>query len=221
MSRSGLESGSTRDASIARRALADARRRRASRRASRPSASCSRTCCARSGRTSRCCSSTRSITSPQTLRLSRRAGGAVEAEPGQPARGGAAASGCGRRSTEACCARHKVEPLFSALEGYDIWFTALRREQSPSRANLQEVEPFRLPSGKIDLARQPAGRAGRRSDVWTYAKAHDIPLLPLYELGYTSIGCEPCTALPLDPDNPRSGRWQGQKLECGIHIQAK
>ena len=58
-------------------------------------------------------------------------------------------------------------------------------------------------------------------DVWAYAKAHDIPLLPLYDLGYTSIGCEPCTSIPFDPANPRSGRWQGQKLECGIHIQAK
>ena len=57
--------------------------------------------------------------------------------------------------------------------------------------------------------------------MWAYAKAHDIPLLPLYELGYTSIGCEPCTSLPLDPANPRSGRWQGQKLECGIHIQSE
>jgi phosphoadenosine phosphosulfate reductase len=54
--------------------------------------------------------------------------------------------------------------------------------------------------------------------VWAYAKAHEIPLLPLYEVGYTSIGCEPCTSLPLDPCNPRSGRWQGQKLECGIHV---
>jgi phosphoadenosine phosphosulfate reductase len=55
--------------------------------------------------------------------------------------------------------------------------------------------------------------------VWQYAKAHDIPLLSLYEAGYSSIGCEPCTSLPSDPSNPRSGRWQGQKLECGIHIQ--
>ena len=54
-----------------------------------------------------------------------------------------------------------------------------------------------------------------------YAKANDIPLLSLYELGYTSIGCEPCTTLPMDPNNPRSGRWQGEKLECGIHIEAK
>ncbi|MBI2828995.1 MAG: phosphoadenylyl-sulfate reductase [Acidobacteria bacterium] len=122
-------------------------------------------------------------------------------------------------STEACCARHKVGPLFSALERYDVWFTALRRDQSPSRAGLQEVEPFRLPSGKTVQRVSPlAGWTAK--DVWAYAKQHGIPLLPLYELGYTSIGCEPCTSLPLDPSNPRSGRWQGQKLECGIHIQA-
>ena len=122
-------------------------------------------------------------------------------------------------STEACCARHKIQPLFSALESYDVWFTALRRDQSPSRANLQEVEPFKLPSGKM-IQRVAPLAAWTAKDVWAYAKAHNIPLLPLYELGYTSIGCEPCTALPDDPSNPRSGRWQGKKLECGIHIQA-
>jgi len=121
--------------------------------------------------------------------------------------------------TQACCRRHKVEPLFTALEGYDTWFTALRRDQSPSRAKLQEMEPFKLPSGnRIARVSPLAGWAAR--DVWRYAKANDIPLLGLYELGFTSIGCEPCTTLPGDPDNPRSGRWQGQKLECGIHVQA-
>ncbi len=122
--------------------------------------------------------------------------------------------------TKACCDVHKVGPLFSALEHYDVWFTALRRDQSPSRANLQEVEPFRLPSG--NAIRKVAPLAGwHMRDVWRYAKDHDIKLLPLYELGYTSIGCEPCTSLPPDPNDPRSGRWQGQKLECGIHIEAK
>jgi phosphoadenosine phosphosulfate reductase len=123
-------------------------------------------------------------------------------------------------STEACCARHKVGPLFAALEGYDVWFTALRRDQSPSRANLQEREPFRLPSGRT-IHRVAPLASWTAKDVWGYAKQYGIPLLPLYELGYTSIGCQPCTSLPLDPSNPRSGRWQGQKLECGIHIQAK
>jgi phosphoadenosine phosphosulfate reductase len=81
------------------------------------------------------------------------------------------------------------------------------------------VEPFKLPARTISRVAPLAGWTAR--DVWAYAKAHDIPLLPLYELGYTSIGCEPCTVVPFDPENPRSGRWQGQKLECGIHIQAK
>jgi phosphoadenosine phosphosulfate reductase len=124
-----------------------------------------------------------------------------------------------RESTQACCARHKVEPLFAALDGYDTWFTALRRDQSPSRANLQESEPFKLTSGKV-ITRVAPLAAWTARDVWRYAKDHNIPLLPLYELGYTSIGCEPCTTLPVEPGNERSGRWGGQKLECGIHIEA-
>ena len=128
--------------------------------------------------------------------------------------------GLWQQDTKACCARHKVQPLFAALEDYDVWFTGLRRDQSPSRAALREVEPFTLPTGKI-LRKVSPLVDWTMKDVWQHAKAHDIPLLPLYELGYTSIGCEPCTSLPLDPSNPRSGRWQGQKLECGIHVQAK
>jgi phosphoadenosine phosphosulfate reductase len=128
--------------------------------------------------------------------------------------------GLWKTSTTECCARHKVGPLFAALDHHDVWFTALRRDQSPSRANLQGVEPFRLPSGKVIRKVSPLADWTMK-DVWSYAKAHDIPLLPLYDLGYTSIGCEPCTSVPLDPLNPRSGRWQGAKLECGIHIQAK
>src|SRR4029450_11594809 len=127
--------------------------------------------------------------------------------------------GLWQESTQACCGRHKVEPLFRALQDYDVWFTGLRREQSPSRANLQEVEPFALPTGKTLRKVSPLA-TWTTKDVWTYAKKHDIPLLPLYAQGYTSIGCEPCTSLPLDPSNDRSGRWGGQKLECGIHIQA-
>ncbi len=120
--------------------------------------------------------------------------------------------------TSACCARHKVGPLFAALEAYDVWFTGLRREQSPSRANLQHVEPFALPSGRALTKVSPLA-AWTTKDVWSYARANGIRLLPLYDAGFSSIGCEPCTTVPLDPLNPRSGRWAGQKLECGIHVQ--
>jgi phosphoadenosine phosphosulfate reductase len=57
--------------------------------------------------------------------------------------------------------------------------------------------------------------------VWNYTSANGISHLPQYDEGYLSIGCQPCTALPADPNNPRSGRWGGTKLECGIHTFSK
>ena len=116
-----------------------------------------------------------------------------------------------------CCKMRKVEPLFAALEAYDVWFTALRREQSPTRANLKPADDFPLPSGRTLRKVSPLADWTTK-DVWEYLKQHALPVLPLYEQGYTSIGCAPCTSLPLDPENPRSGRWAGQKLECGIHL---
>src|SRR5206468_1000612 len=101
--------------------------------------------------------------------------------------------GLWQTSTDACCAKHKVEPLFSTLESYDVWFTGLRREQSPSRANLAEDEPFTLPGGKVIRKISPLA-CWSTKEVWDYAQANEIPLLPLYDLGYTSIGCEPCTS---------------------------
>lgn len=130
------------------------------------------------------------------------------------------APGLWQQSTDSCCARHKVGPLFAALAQYDTWFTGLRREQSTSRAALGEVEPFTLPGGRILRKVSPLA-TWTTTEVWAYAKEHGIPLLPLYARGYTSIGCEPCTSLPSDPSKERSGRWGGQKLECGIHIQAR
>jgi len=117
-----------------------------------------------------------------------------------------------------CCAMRKVEPLFAELEKYDAWFTGLRREQSKSRAELQVVDTFALPGGRRLRKISPLADWPTQF-VWAYLSEHNIPLLPLYDEGYTSIGCAPCTALPLDPDDPRSGRWSGRKLECGIHLQ--
>jgi phosphoadenosine phosphosulfate reductase len=117
-----------------------------------------------------------------------------------------------------CCGMRKVGPLFASLEPYRLWFTGLRREQAKTRANLQPVDAFTLPTGKQLQKISPLADWTTR-DVWQYAEQFNIPLLPLYEKGYTSIGCEPCTSLPFDPDDPRSGRWGGRKQECGIHVQ--
>ena len=125
-----------------------------------------------------------------------------------------------RSGPDRCCAMRKVDPLFAGLGNYGVWFTALRREQSPTRANLQALDQFRLPAGKELLKVSPLA-AWTNAEVWAYLKRRGIPVLPLYEKGYTSIGCEPCTTLPLDPENLRSGRWGGRKLECGIHISSE
>jgi phosphoadenosine phosphosulfate reductase len=118
-----------------------------------------------------------------------------------------------------CCKLRKVEPLFKAVAEYGVWITGMRREQAKSRTALEESAPFTLPGGKQILKLAPLA-AWTTRDVWYACEELSIPLLPLYARGYSSIGCEPCTTLPLDPNDPRSGRWSGRKVECGIHIQA-
>lgn len=120
-------------------------------------------------------------------------------------------------SPTSCCQIRKVEPLFRGLGGYQVWLTGLRREQSPSRAGLKKVETHILPDKASILKVSPLAD-WTNQQVWQYLKANGIETNELYQKGYTSIGCEPCTLVPLDPNNPRSGRWAGAgKLECGIH----
>jgi len=117
-----------------------------------------------------------------------------------------------------CCKLRKVEPLFKAVANYRVWITGLRREQAKTRAALEESALFALPGGKQVLKLAPlAGWTTR--DVWYACEELAVERLSLYDLGYASIGCEPCTSLPLDPNDPRSGRWAGRKVECGIHIE--
>ena len=115
-----------------------------------------------------------------------------------------------------CCQIRKVEPLMRSLEPFRWWFTGLRREQSPTRANLKKVEDHKLPTGTT-LKKVSVLADWTWEQVEAYAREHNIPRLSLYDQGYTSIGCEPCTAVPEAGADPRSGRWGGKKLECGIH----
>jgi len=121
-----------------------------------------------------------------------------------------------REDPTQCCKLRKVDPLLRALEPFDTWFTGLRREQSVTRKNLKKVELHQLPSGKALTKVSPLAD-WTWGQVWEYTGGNKLDYLPQYDRGYPSIGCEPCTALPQDPDNPRSGRWSGRKLECGIH----
>jgi len=115
-----------------------------------------------------------------------------------------------------CCQLRKVDPLLNALRPYETWFTGLRREQSATRKNLKKAELHSLPTGETLTKVSPLAD-WTWGQVWEYTAANKISYLPQYDRGYSSIGCEPCTAIPNDPNNLRSGRWGGQKLECGIH----
>lgn len=121
-----------------------------------------------------------------------------------------------REDPTRCCQLRKVNPLLEALEPFETWFTGLRREQSVTRKNLKKAELHRLPSGKTLTKVSPLADWSW-GQVWEYTGGHKLNYLPQYDQGYLSIGCQPCTAIPEDPANPRSGRWGGRKLECGIH----
>ncbi|MGE0130307.1 MAG: phosphoadenylyl-sulfate reductase [Blastocatellales bacterium] len=119
------------------------------------------------------------------------------------------------RDSDLCCRIRKVEPLAAALKGYDAWIAALRRDQSPTRANIGVVE-WNARQGLVKI--NPLATWTRRQ-VWDYIVDNDLPYNPLYDDGYASIGCVPCTRRVMAGQHERSGRWDGEKkLECGIHL---
>jgi len=126
-----------------------------------------------------------------------------------------------RRDPDACCAINKVRPLQAALEEYDGWISGLRRDQSPLRAETPIIEAQLLPSGNEIMKIHPLARWDK-ADVDAYIAEHEIPTHPLFELGYMSIGCWPCTRAVGANEEERAGRWAGHsKTECGIHSFGK
>jgi phosphoadenosine phosphosulfate reductase len=114
---------------------------------------------------------------------------------------------------ENCCSAVKVGQLDRALAGKLAWMSGLRRTEASTRATAPIVG--RDVRGLIKI--NPIASWGDL-DVEGYVEQHDVPRNPLLSQGYTSIGCMPCTTLPTDPDDPRSGRWAGKgKTECGLH----
>jgi len=119
------------------------------------------------------------------------------------------------RDPDACCENRKVKPLRKALAGYDAWITAIRRDQTPERANAQVFER----DAKFGLAKVNPLVAWTHDDVWGYLYANDVPYNPLHDRGYPSIGCQPCTSAIIPGESLRAGRWRGTaKKECGLHV---
>ena len=110
----------------------------------------------------------------------------------------------------ACCGIRKVEPLGRALSGLDAWITGMRREQSPTRSDIQELGwDERHGLWKVNPLADWS-----EDDVWEYIARHDVPFNALHQRGYGSIGCTHCT----HPGEGREGRWAGlDKTECGLH----
>jgi phosphoadenosine phosphosulfate reductase len=118
---------------------------------------------------------------------------------------------------KACCNIRKVIPLARALDGRDAWITGQRREQAVTRGQLSEAE--RDEDRRMDKYNPLADWSW--ADVHAYAARFDIPMNPLYQRGYVSIGCEPCTKATRPGEDPRAGRWWWESQdsrECGLHV---
>lgn len=113
-----------------------------------------------------------------------------------------------------CCALRKVAPLRRTLAGYRLWFTGVRREEGPTRANTPLIS-WDQANGLVKV--NPVA-TWTFDQVLAYSDAHLLPVNPLLAQGYPSIGCAPCTKPVAPGEDPRSGRWAGtSKTDCGLH----
>lgn len=112
-----------------------------------------------------------------------------------------------------CCRIRKVEPLQRALSGVDAWVTGRKRYQTSARAGLPFAE---VVDGRIKINPLASWSESHIRDAFRDFK---LPQHPLFDEGYRSIGCEPCTKRVAEGEDSRAGRWAGnEKTECGIHL---
>jgi len=117
------------------------------------------------------------------------------------------------RNPDRCCALRKVRPLERALRGFDAWITGRKRYHGGERSAL----PFAEASGGQIKINPLASWSS--ADIQAAFKRYRLPQHPLFDEGYVSIGCAPCTRPILAGENARDGRWAGtDKRECGIHL---
>lgn len=120
---------------------------------------------------------------------------------------------------EMCCEIRKVKPLKRALNGMSAWITGLRREQSITRKDVKKVEIDNIHGGIYKINPIVDWSEGQ---VWEYIKLNKLPYNSLYDRGYASIGCEPCTRAIRRIEDIRAGRWwweSPEHRECGIHVK--
>jgi UDP-sulfoquinovose synthase len=116
-----------------------------------------------------------------------------------------------------CCHVRKVAPLRRVLAGKRAWVTGLRRQQSVTRRDLT------VSSWDDDYGLQKFNpMVGWTSEqVWAYIRDHEVPYNKLYDRGFTSIGCAPCTRAVSKGEDVRAGRWWWELdsvKECGVNF---
>ena len=112
-----------------------------------------------------------------------------------------------------CCYLNKTQPMEVILKSHDIWINGVRADQSSVRAAMKTEQPARYGCVRFHPMLDWSAKM-----IWQYQQEYKLPIHPLEEKGYRSIGCEPCTR-KLDPDmQEREARWFGmKKTECGLH----
>lgn len=118
---------------------------------------------------------------------------------------------------KACCEIRKVEPLQRALAGKKAWLTGLRRAQAVTREEL----PIQAHDAVHGLEKFNPLADWSEEEVWTYLRAYEVPYNRLFDQGYRSIGCAPCTRPTTASEDVRAGRWwweQPESKECGLHV---
>ncbi|MGY1737184.1 phosphoadenylyl-sulfate reductase [Geodermatophilus sp. SYSU D00684] len=119
------------------------------------------------------------------------------------------------RDPDLCCSLRKVQPLATALAGYAAWGSGVRRDEAATRAGTRVVDW----DAKRGMVKVNPLAAWTQDDVDAYIAEHRVPVNPLQEIGYASIGCAPCTRPVAPGEDPRAGRWAGRgKTECGLHL---
>lgn len=120
-----------------------------------------------------------------------------------------------------CCFLRKIEPLRRALQGNAIWITGLRSEHSLERKNLNFLEW----DSNYQLIKYHPLFNWKSDKIRKLIKKYNIPYNHLYNKGYLSIGCAPCTRSVKNGESYRSGRWWWEensvKKECGLHLKNK
>lgn len=113
-----------------------------------------------------------------------------------------------------CCRIRKIAPLAGAVEGFEAWISAIRRDQTPER----KAQPIVGPDLRYPLVKVNPLANWSKAQVWEFIKANNVPYNPLHDVGFPSIGCYPCTRPVAAGQDDRAGRWDGTKRECGLHV---